>query len=283
VLWPREHGAWGLLSAPLLLGTIVGLRLDGHRWGGWAALLVAAFSLFLLRTPLEARLGRGVMRVASVTERRATEARILFFGLCSAVACGFVLTLLPLLPVLLAGGIAAAAYGAGWLPFISRRNAQALAAVAMATGAPLACIALADASAQTTLLVFAAAAVMASDQVSYVHLQVSALHLGDDTRATRWRSGWQFFLFQSLIAIALIAAWRGELLTPIAVAAFVPLLARGCWHFLRGGRRLSFRRLGFSELGYTAMAVAGVAAGIRVWCASPAEVGRVTAGSETGP
>jgi len=269
VLWPREHGAWGLLIAPLLLGTIVGLRsaLEGEsapRWGAWSALIVAAFSLFLLRTPLEARAGHGAMRIANQAERRAAGTRILLFGLWALVSSASVLALLPVIPVLLAGALAAAAYASGWNTFTSKRQAQTLVALAMAAGAPLACIALAGASTQIALVLLASAAVIATNQVSYVHLQVATLRRGGDGRAARWRSGWGFFLFHTVITIASLLAVRSALLAPIAVVGLAPLLVRGYWHFVRAGDRLSFRRLGFTELLYTAIAVAGVGAGIRV-------------------
>gem|GEM_PF-6032912 len=241
-----------MLIAPLLLGSIVGLRAAFGRqsaahWG-------------LLRTPLEARFSHGVMRIASERERRATEARILFFAFVAVVSAAFVLALLPIVPALLAAGVAAFAYGAGW--FASKRQAQVLAAVAMAAGAPLACMALFGDSTQMALLLFAASATIAADQVIYVHLQVAALQ--SDTRGARWRAGWGFLLFQTLIVVAMALALRSALLVPIAVIGLAPLLARGYWHFARGARRLSFRRLGFTELAYTALAVAGLAAGIRV-------------------
>jgi len=265
VLWPREHGAWGLLLAPLLLGSIVGARAAaaGHtaaHWGSWTALILAALSLFLLRTPLEARLSHGVMRVATAGERRATESGIFWFATFAVISSVFVLALLPLIPVGLAAVVAASAYGAVWL--LSKRHAQTLAAVAMATGAPLACIALTGANAQAALLLFGMSAALAADQVIYVHLQVAALR--SDTRDARWRAGWGFFLFQTVIVAALAVSLRTGTLAPVAVIGLAPLLLRGYWHFVRTARRISFRRLGVTELLYTAVAVAGLAAGFHL-------------------
>ncbi|MBI2677707.1 MAG: YwiC-like family protein [Candidatus Koribacter versatilis] len=264
VLWPREHGAWGLLSAPLLLGTIVARRAAGSDWMSWSAFVVAAVALFLLRTPLEARIGHGVVRVANERERRATDARVAWFGTVALVATGLVLSLLPIVPVLLAGIVAAAAYGASWSTGISKRSAQLLAALAMAAGAPLACIALAGTGIRRTTLLcaLAGAAFITADQVSFVHLKVATLQNG--TRVARWRTGWLFLLFQSFTVVALALAVQRGLLTPVALLGFAPMLVRGFWHFLRNGNRVSFRRLGFTELAYTAIAVGGLGMGIAV-------------------
>ena len=49
---PREHGAWGMLLVPLVTGAGVALR-DSDRILPLLLLLVAALTLFWLRTPVE--------------------------------------------------------------------------------------------------------------------------------------------------------------------------------------------------------------------------------------
>src|SRR4051812_48714264 len=50
--FPREHGAWGLLLIPLIVGAVAGL-LTGRPAMPLAPLTVLVLSLFWLRTPLE--------------------------------------------------------------------------------------------------------------------------------------------------------------------------------------------------------------------------------------
>jgi YwiC-like protein len=74
-----EHGAWGLTLEPLLLGLLV-----APSWPG-LALALAAFTAFLVRTPLEVVLvdrwrGRSLPR----TPAAATVAAIELVGLAAA-------------------------------------------------------------------------------------------------------------------------------------------------------------------------------------------------------
>ena len=61
VALPTEHGGWGFISEPIVLGLLLALG-----WGG-LALSIAAFAAFLLRQPLkivlkDIRVGRSVPR-----------------------------------------------------------------------------------------------------------------------------------------------------------------------------------------------------------------------------
>jgi len=79
---PREHGAWGMLLVPLATGAAVGIMRGGQALP-LLLFLLAAMSVFWLRTPLESWLGTTPLRAQTVVERRA----LLVFILClSAVA-----------------------------------------------------------------------------------------------------------------------------------------------------------------------------------------------------
>src|SRR5258707_32992 len=67
---PREHGAWGLLLVPLFTGVVAGFAPEHRAWA-LLQLTLVAFSLFLLRTPLESLLGTGAI-VARTTDERWT-------------------------------------------------------------------------------------------------------------------------------------------------------------------------------------------------------------------
>lgn len=49
---PPEHGAWGMLLVPLATGGVAALR-TGMNGGALALFVVAAMSLFWLRTPVQ--------------------------------------------------------------------------------------------------------------------------------------------------------------------------------------------------------------------------------------
>ena len=65
---PREHGAWGMMLVPLATGAIVALR-SGVNGGALTLFIVAAMSLFWLRTPVEAWLG--LVAIKAQTSRSA--------------------------------------------------------------------------------------------------------------------------------------------------------------------------------------------------------------------
>src|SRR5271167_2651967 len=65
---PREHGAWGMMLVPLATGAIVALR-SGVNRGALTLFIVAAMSLFWLRTPVEAWLGASAIKARTSQER----------------------------------------------------------------------------------------------------------------------------------------------------------------------------------------------------------------------
>src|ERR1051326_232004 len=87
LIFPREHGAWGMLLVPLLTGGIVGFR-AGHDSISLALLLVASLALFCLRTPFESLVSVGPYRVRNGHERRAAVLAIAGYSalavMCSA-------------------------------------------------------------------------------------------------------------------------------------------------------------------------------------------------------
>ena len=65
---PREHGAWGMMLVPLATGAIVALR-SSINGGALTLFIVAAMSLFWLRTPVEAWLGTSAIKAQTQPER----------------------------------------------------------------------------------------------------------------------------------------------------------------------------------------------------------------------
>jgi hypothetical protein len=259
-LWPREHGAWGLLIAPLAFGTIVGARASGAHWLAWAAMITTVSSLFLVRTPLEALLGFGTVHASGEREVAAARNRALLWGGLAAVA-GVVTAMLVRPEVFAACAlIGAVAYATQWL--LPRPQAQLAVAIGLAAGAAATYVALTGRLDQTALTLGVLAGVLSANQVSFVQLEINALKSG--SRRARLRFGFAFLIFQALTMLALAAALEREWLTRLAVVAFVPLLARGFWHFVRPQQRISLRRLGFTEIGYTTVCVLLLALGVRL-------------------
>lgn len=260
VLWPREHGAWGLLIAPLALGSIVGARAGGGHWLAWTAILTAVVSLFLVRTPLEAFLGYGTVRASGDREVAAARNRALLWGMLATVAGVVTATLVRAEVFAACALLGAVAYATQWL--LPRPQAQLAVAIALAAGAPATYVALTGRLDLTSLVIGVLAAALSLDQVSFVQLEINALKNG--SRVARLRFGSAFLVFQALLALALVAALERDVLPLVALLAFAPLLLRGFWHFVRPVQRVSLRRLGFTEIGYTTFCVLLLALGVRL-------------------
>ena len=61
---PREHGAWGMLLVPLVTGAVVAAG-SSVNLAALALFVIAALSLFWLRTPVEAWLGTSAIKAQS--------------------------------------------------------------------------------------------------------------------------------------------------------------------------------------------------------------------------
>jgi YwiC-like protein len=258
VLWPREHGAWGLVTAPLVLGTGVAMRAGGNRWLAWGAMVVTVGALFLARTPLESLLGLGTVRASGEAEVAAAKRRALLWGVLALA--GAVVTSIFLRPETFAlfAMIGLVAYATQWL--LPKAQAQLAVGIAFAAGAPATYVALTGRTGGVALVLALAAGVLGANQVGYVQLEINALKNG--LRASRLRFGWPFLVFQTLTIAALAWALRAHAITWLVALGSAPLLARGYWHFVRAPKRVALKRLGFTELAYTAAAVALLIAGV---------------------
>src|ERR1035438_10794329 len=82
---PREHGAWGMLLVPLATGAVASLRSNVNGGGTLALFIVAAMSLFWLRTPVESWLGASPIKAQ--TDRKSTRLNSSHLGISYAVFC----------------------------------------------------------------------------------------------------------------------------------------------------------------------------------------------------
>jgi hypothetical protein len=125
LIFPREHGAWGLLLVPMVTGAGVAFRESTHILPVLLPLL-AALALFWLRTPVESLLGTSAMRAQTSHERRLVAIVIAGLVTVAGLALG---TLLgagrnPLLWLI---GVASviALVGQSWLKLMGRTAASA--------------------------------------------------------------------------------------------------------------------------------------------------------------
>ncbi len=85
LVFPREHGAWGMLLVPLATGAVAALR-SGVNFAALALFILAAMSLFWLRTPLESWLGTSAIKAQTKEERAFVLKMIVAIGALAVVS-----------------------------------------------------------------------------------------------------------------------------------------------------------------------------------------------------
>lgn len=249
LLWPREHGAWGMLLVPFLTGAWVARP----ALGDFPALLffiLVSLALFCLRTPLEVWLGASPLRARTSSEKRLVLYAILFY--CSVAA----LALLRLLSDVPAQGLlwlasAAVVAALAQAPLKKSRGllrmiAQVIGAVGLTSTAAGAYYVVARRLDRWALVLWAMNWVFVVNQIFFVQLRIRAAQAG--RRVEKFRHGRDFLLCQGLIVLLSVLAWLRGVIPPLALAAFAPVLIRGMVWFVLEPKPLEIRRLGKSEL-----------------------------------
>ncbi len=246
---PREHGAWGMLLVPAMTGAIVAGR-SGVNVGALALFLVAALSLFWLRTPVEAWLGTSVIKAQSQRER-SIVAKVSFA--IAAVAAAVVTALFFAgywRGLMIIGLVAAVAFGLQALvKKLGRRGrmpAQVIGAIGLTSTAAGAYYVATGKLDHFAVALWLANWLFAGDQVHFVQVRIHSSRA--ETVSQKLRQGYSFFALQFVLLVAVVALCRINVFPKFAVLAFVPVLLRGTLWFLRKRQPLNVHKLGFEEL-----------------------------------
>lgn len=249
LLVPREHGAWGMLLVPLATGAAVGLT-RGRQALPLLLFLLAAMSVFWLRTPLESWLGTTPLHAQNAAERRTVLAFILSLSSLAALLFtalfwgGQNRALLPLGALVLLAFMTQAA-----LKKLSRKlrmAAQVVGAIGLTATAPAAYIVAAGHFDFVAATLWLANWLFAGDQIHFVQLRIHAAKAQETSE--KLRRGRSFLAGQLGLSAVLIVAASSGVLPWLALLAFAPVLFRGIAWFLRSAQPLAVRRLGWSEL-----------------------------------
>ena len=251
VALPIEHGAWGFLLEPALLGLVLAAS------GAGTALAFVALCTLLLQTPIsllaaDARRGK--------TFPRTRVARRVAIGYAVAWLAGLVAaTLLAgdlawLVPAFLALPLAALQ-----LRYDARNRARELvpeAAGAVAMGALAACIAVAAGwGLVPALALWGLLALRAVPAIVYVRARLRLERGAAVSPVATWA------LHGAALLVA-VGAWSAGALAWPAIAAYALLAARAAWGLSRWRRPVAAKVVGFSELGYGVATVLLLAAGV---------------------
>jgi hypothetical protein len=248
VVLPREHGGWGLTLEPVLLGLLVAWSVAG------LALGVAAFTLFLLRTPLKSVL-------VDVRRRRWLPRSRLAFRICVVEG------------LIVAAMVAVAVRGAGWgwavpvlvaAPFVgielrfdarsrSRRLVPELCGAIGISGV-VAAIVIAGGGhgwlAASLWLILTARAV---GSIPFVRVQIMRLHRGDGSR----RHTDLAQLASVTVAALAVACDRGAIGGALGIAVLAALQVVWTRRAPVPARRLGLRQMA-AGLALVAVTAAGV-------------------------
>lgn len=249
---PVEHGGWGFLAEPVLLGLAI-----APSWAG-LAIALATLAAFLMRHPGKLYWRNRHRLDLSPRFRIARRFAVLYAGLAvGGFAVGMALAgWRPLLPYLLLSPLLAA-YGAFDVQNQARRLLPELVApMGLAASAPA--IALAGGSqwtaAWTLWLLLQARAI---PSILYVR---SRLRLERGEAIDR-RPASLSHLAALLLGVAL---WKGGLAPMLTIAALALLLARAIRGLSASRRPAKAKEVGFSELAFGLGYVLAIVAGYRL-------------------
>lgn len=249
LIFPREHGAWGILLIPLASGACVAL-LRGGRGLPVVQFLLVALTLFWMRTPVESWFGAGPLRAQSQEEFRLVRRVTL-------ILAGSALLLLTMLfahrsnaSLLILGGVAAAAFlGQAVLNKAGRKTrvlAQIVGAIGLTCTAPSAFYVSTGKLGAAACGLWLANWIFAANQVLYVQMRIRGARVPGLIQKCQHGAS---FLEAHVAAIGLLLlAVRLGWLPVAAMLAFVPVLVRGLAWFFGKPETLSVHRLGWMEM-----------------------------------
>jgi hypothetical protein len=252
VAFPAEHGGWGFLAEPVILGLVLAPSAAG------ACLALAALAGFLARHPLrllliDRRKGARYARTVLAERALAGYAVLALLLLAAALTLAPPHVWLPLAVAVPIGLVAVAFDAAG-----RSREALPEAAGAVALGASATAIALAGgAAAGPAWGAWALLALRAALSVLYVRARIRL----DRGLAAGPRS----VVAGHAAALAAAAGLAHSGGAPwLAVVAFTALLGRAAWGLSSWHQPIRPQSLGFQELGYGLLTLTLLAVGYRV-------------------
>src|SRR5271157_5548449 len=246
---PREHGAWGMMLVPLATGAIVALP-SGINAGALTLFILAAMSLFWLRTPIEAWLGTSAIKAQTPQERAFVLRAMIAIGVVATASVVALLWSGHNTGLLLIAAVAALAFGlqaaVKKLGRNGRMPAQVVGAIGLtSTAAGAYCVATGKLD-HVALALWLANWLFAGNQIHFVQVRIRSSRAA--TMNEKLQQGLPFFAGQVVFIGAILAACRFRLFPTAIALAFVPVLLRGTLWFIRGRQPLDLHKLGFSEL-----------------------------------
>jgi hypothetical protein len=252
LVWPREHGAWGILYVSLISGAATGFssitNLPRLLW-----LTLAGTAAFLLCTPVENNFPGSPFRARSSAEWRWVTAAIVAYALSCAFAVGMLWRDGALTLVWIPGVVGAGLFVLQAVVKRAGRVGRVLGEIIGAFGLTVVALAgwavAAGRFGPEALKLWLMNGLFATNQVLYVQLRIHETR--DARQSLLSRDKLLFLAGEVLTTVFLIAAWRASLIPGLAVLAFLPILVRGgVWSVRSEVHPLKIHRLGKTELAH---------------------------------
>ena len=248
---PREHGAWGMLLIPLMTGAAVGFA-SNQAILPLVLFVIAALSLFGLRTPVEAWFGASALRPSTPAERRVVLYSIFSYAAVGSFAVGWLLLQEKALGLIFIGTSAAIIFGLqASLKKIGRQArmiSQLVGAIGLTSTAAGAYYVVTGTLDPQAVALWGLNWLFAANQIHFVQMRIRAARAG--SVAEKFAQGRWFLLSEALTVLLLASVWSLSMLPGFAALAFGPVLLRGLYWFFEGEKPLVIHRLGFTELAH---------------------------------
>ncbi len=249
MLWPREHGAWGILLVPLATGAAVG-AMAGGSLAALLLFLAASLGLFCLRTPVESLLGTAVARAQNGTERQWVLLGTAVYGLIS-VAC-----IVGLFwggrnrGLFLLGAAAAACFllqtALRKLGRATRTGSQIIGAIGLTSTAAGAYYVMTGQLDGRALGLWGANWLFSANQIEFVQLRLHGAKLAG--WAQRIGHGWHALAGLAVTIGLLFGVFELGMMPKRAVLAYHPMMLRNLWWYFQKPGPVRVHRLGVREL-----------------------------------
>ena len=252
LVWPREHGAWGIVLVSLITGAAVGLssasKLVPLLW-----LVLTALATFCLRTPLENSMPKSPFRPRTQAEWRwvkAAASTYILIGVFAGDMLWFdgalrlIWVLAPFAFALFAAQALVKRLGRAF-----RMPAQILAVFGMTLAAAAGYIVASETTGKLAIGLWLLNGLFATNQVLYVQFRIAEAREAQHPSSTKRKR--IFLASQVVTVLAIIAGAYAGFLPGLALIAFVPLFVRGgIWSLRTGQAPLRIHRLGKTELAH---------------------------------
>ncbi|HEV2424088.1 MAG TPA: YwiC-like family protein [Terriglobia bacterium] len=252
LVWPREHGAWGIVLVALFTGAGAGLssaqNLPPLFW-----LTLAVVAAFCLRTPIENSLPASPFRPRTAAEWRSVMTASAAYAVCGGFAV-WMLARAGVLNLFWKPGLAAAGLFA--LQAVIKRAGRSYRAPGEVVGAfGLALTAVGGWAVATGQINSQAVALwilnglFATIQIIYVQFRIRAARGGSFPKASTRR---RLLIGEMFVFLVLVAGASAGVMPALALVAFLPILVDVVnWSLRATSQPLEIHRLGRSQLAHS--------------------------------